>query len=167
MVYSAYGGFLYTFFLAPIVFLTFLVLVVSAAIRKMRRRCLSLIVTLLLFVAVSGAVLMKQDAIRDHIRWLLSSRTFKAKVLAQSVPVNGELRHMEWEATGFAGVANNAAYLVFDPADSLSALHAQGEFQGIPCKVSRVRRLENYWYSVWFYTDEVWDDCPSSRSGVP
>jgi len=164
-VYSPYGGFLYTFFLAPIISLSFLVLLVIAAIRKRKRQCLSLLSMLIAFVVVSGALLANGEALRDHVRWLLWSRKLKAEVLAQPTPVNGELRHMEWEATGFAAVANNTSYLVFDPADSLSMQHSPGEFHGIPCKVPLVRRLEGHWYSVRFYTDEVWGDCPSSRAG--
>jgi len=66
---------------------------------------------------------------------------------------------MEWEATGFAGVANNTVYLVFDPTDVLSQAarsHSPGKYRGIPCEVLLVRRLESHWYSVWFYTDEEW-----------
>jgi hypothetical protein len=79
--------------------------------------------------------------------------------MAQPAPTDGELRHMEWEATGFAGVANNTIYLVFDPTDSLAVAaknHSPGKFSGIPCEVVRILRLENHWYSVAFYTDEEW-----------
>jgi hypothetical protein len=53
----------------------------------------------------------------------------------------------------------NFEYLVFDPGDSLSAAaasHQPGKFNGIPCEVYRVRRLESHWYTVLFYTDEDW-----------
>jgi hypothetical protein len=66
---------------------------------------------------------------------------------------------MEWEATGFAGVANNTDYLVFDPTDSLAMAaksHSPGKFSGIPCEVLSVLKLESHWYSVAFYTDEEW-----------
>ena len=65
------------------------------------------------------------------------------------------IRYMEWEATGFAGVANNTVYLVFDPTDLLSSVassHSPGKYSGIPCELVLVRRLESHWYSVWFYT---------------
>ncbi len=71
---------------------------------------------------------------------------------------------MEWEATGFAGVANENVYLVFDPSDSLSTAHSPGKSGGIPCPFRLVRRLERQWYSVWFYTDEDWSECPWSRA---
>jgi hypothetical protein len=60
---------------------------------------------------------------------------------------------MEWEATGFAGVANNTVYVVFDPTDSLLGAarnHTPGKFSGIPCEVRLVRRLESHWYSIQF-----------------
>jgi hypothetical protein len=160
MVYSPYGDFLYIFLIAPIICLICLVMLAVAAIRKRRRQCLSLLLTLVAFLAVSVALHMNRDTLRASLRWLLWSHRFKTEVLAQPAPANGELRHMEWEATGFAGVANNTVYLVFDPTDSLSAAtksHSPGKFSGIPCEVPVVRRLESHWYSVWFYTDEVWD----------
>ena len=165
MAYSAYWSALYIFFLAPVFCLTFLILSVTAAMRKKKRRCLSLLSALAAVVGVSAALLMNGRALRDHVRWLVWSHAFKAQVMAQPLPGNGELRHMEWEATGFAGVANNTAYLVFDPTDSLSVQHPSGGFGGIPWRVPSVRRLEHQWYSVLFYTDEVWGDCPSSRAG--
>jgi hypothetical protein len=68
------------------------------------------------------------------------------------------LRHIEWESTGFAGVANSTLYLVFDPTDSLGAARSPGKFEGIPCEVLRVHRLERHWYAVLFYTDESWGE---------
>jgi hypothetical protein len=159
MVYSAYAAFLYFFFFAPIVFLTCLVLLIAAAIRKRPRQCLSMLLTLVVFSCASWALLKSEDTLRPSIRWLLWSPRFKAEVLAQPAPTEGELRHMEWEATGFAGVANVNIYLVFDPTDSLAVAakgHSPGKFSGIPCEVVRVLRLESHWYSVTFYTDEGW-----------
>jgi len=159
IVYSPYGAELYILLIAPIISLSCLVLLLRAAIRKRPRQCLSMLLTLVAFLAVSGALLKNKNALRSSLRWLLWSQRFKAAVLAQPAPINGELRHMEWEATGFAGVANETVYLVFDPSDSLSAAaksHSPGKFSGIPCEVPVVRRLESHWYSVWFYTDEVW-----------
>jgi hypothetical protein len=59
-------------------------------------------------------------------------------------------------------VANNTAYLVFDPANTLSAAaknNQAAEFNGVPCKVRAIRRLENHWYAVLFYTDQAWGEC--------
>jgi hypothetical protein len=72
------------------------------------------------------------------------------------------LKHIEWDASGFAGVANNTAYLVFDPTDTLSAAAINDQaakFNGVPCKARAIRRLEDHWYTVLFYTDQTWDQC--------
>lgn len=159
MVYSAYATFLYLFFFVPIIFLTCLILLVAAAFNKRPRQCLSMLLALVAFAGTSWALFKNEGTIRPSFRWLLWSRRFKAEVLAQPAPAKGQLRHMEWEATGFAGVANNTVYLVFDPTDSLvlaSKSHSPGTFSGIPCEVLRVLRLESHWYSVQFYTDEAW-----------
>ncbi len=169
MVYSAYADFVYVFLIGPTVCLILLVLIGIAALRKRRRLCLSPLLALAAFVLVSAALVVNEDGLRPSLRWLLWSRRFKAEVLAQSAPADGELRHIEWEATGFAGV-NNTVYLVFDPSDSLSAAassHAAGKYKGIPCKVPRVRRLEPQWYSVWFYTDEAWGQRNASNCTGP
>ena len=154
---------LYILLIVPIVSLTCLALLVAAAIRRKPRRCLSTLLTLAAFLGVSWGLLRNQGTIRAYSRWLLWSRSFKAEVLAQPAPANGELRHMVWERTGFAGVANNTVYFVFDPTDSLAAAHSPGKLKGIPCPVYQVRRLESHWYSVWFYLDQSWSQCPESR----
>jgi len=53
-------------------------------------------------------------------------------------------------------------YVVFDPNDSLAAaarIGSAGKFSRIPCDVWRVRRLENRWYTVFFYTYTDWEHC--------
>jgi hypothetical protein len=35
-------------------------------------------------------------------------------------------------------------------------LRRSGKFDGIPCEVRLIRRMENHWYAVLFYTDEFW-----------
>ena len=164
VVYSPYTDLLYILLIAPIVCVIFLALLLAPAIRKRPRRCLSCLLTLVTFLAASWGLLRNQGTLRAYFRWLLWSHSFKAEVLAQPAPANGELRHMEWEATGFAGVANENVYLVFDPSDSLSAAHSPGKSNGIPCPFRLVHRLERHWYSVWFYTDEDWSECPWSRA---
>jgi hypothetical protein len=165
MVCSPYGDLLGILIIAPIVCLVCLLLMVTSAIRRRPLQCLSALLTLAAVVAVSGVLHAKKDAVRASIRWLLWSRHYKAEVLVQPTPGSGELRHIEWEATGFAGVANNTVYLVFDPTDSLSPAarsHSPGKYSGIPCEVVFVRRLESHWYSVLFYTDEMWGNCTGS-----
>jgi hypothetical protein len=53
-------------------------------------------------------------------------------------------------------------YLVLDPSNSLSAAtksHVPGKFNGLPCEVVQVHRLESHWYFVVFYTEASWDNC--------
>ena len=169
ILYSAYGAVLHVILVAPFVCLLALTLAVVAAIRKRYRRCLSMLLALVAFLLVSAALFKDKDALRASLRWTVESRRFKAEVLAQPAPSNGQLRHVEWEATGFMGI-DQAVYLVFDPADSLALAaksHSSGRFRGIPCEVPAVRRLERHWYSVEFYTDEEWGirnalDCTGS-----
>jgi hypothetical protein len=97
--------------------------------------------------------------LRETARWLTSSHNYKSQVLGQPTSAEGELKHIEWDASGFAGVANNTVFLVFDPRDALSTAaknHQSGRFNGIPCDVRLIRRLESHWYAVLFYTDMYW-----------
>ncbi len=161
MVFSPYGDLLYLFLVAPIICVTCLVALLIAGIRKRQNQFLSLLATLLAVLALTGAFHLNSEALRASLRWLLWSHRLKTEVLAQPAPAKAELRHMEWDGNGFAGM-DTTIYLVFDPTDSLSAAaksHSPGRFRGIPCEVSRVRRLERGWYSVQFYTDQVWANC--------
>jgi hypothetical protein len=94
----------------------------------------------------------------DFARWLIWSPSYKAAAMAQPEPENHELKHIEWDGWGWGG-EDNYVYLVFDPADLLSGAarsHQPGKYNGIPCEVFVVRRLEEKWYTVRFYTDRVW-----------
>jgi hypothetical protein len=53
---------------------------------------------------------------------------------------------------------DTTVYLLFDPTNSLSRTdgHRPGKYRGIPREVPRVKRLEDKWYSVQFYTNEEW-----------
>lgn len=157
IAYTPYS-FVYLPLVTLVIGLVLVVLLVTASVRRRRHECLSLSLTLLALIGVTGGFFLNRAGLRPHLRWLLWSRGFKAEVLAQPAPANGDLRHIEWEATGFAGVANNTVYLVFDSTNALSK-HSSGNFDGIPCKVPRVRRLESQWYAVYLYTDEVWGQC--------
>jgi hypothetical protein len=98
--------------------------------------------------------------LRETAKWIASSRDYKSEVLARPAST-AELKHIEWDMSGFAGIFDNTVYLVFDPADTLSTAaqsRQAGKFDGIPCKVRLIRRLENHWYAVLFYTDEYWGD---------
>ncbi len=100
--------------------------------------------------------------VRLRSRWFLGSGPYKAQVLNQPDSLAGELRHIEWDSRG-SFFHQSVLYLVFDPANSLSAparVHASGKFPGLPCEVYRVYQLESHWYAVAFYTDSGWDSCP-------
>jgi hypothetical protein len=153
-------------FVVAILLLSSIVLLVCAAIGKNRHRYLQQLSTLtILLVVAVGVFIFGQKypfAIRSEARWLAGSQDYKALVLAQPSQPNNELKHVEWDGSGFAGVANNTVYLAFDPADTLSTAaesHQPGKFNGIPCKVRMVGRLESHWYTVLFFTDETWDQC--------
>jgi hypothetical protein len=99
--------------------------------------------------------------IRTAIKWFASSRDYKADVLTQPASVSGDLKHIEWDVSGWGPVGPTIVYLVFDPTDSLSAAaksYRPGRFSGIPCEVPRVQRLESHWYAVTFYTEERWGE---------
>jgi hypothetical protein len=117
---------------------------------------------LVVFWASSWGLLKNALEVRSEVRWLFLSRHYKAKVLAEPVPANGELKHIEWDGWGFAGAGDTDVFLVYDPSDSLSAAaknQAPGKFNGIPCEVYKIRRLESHYYTALFYTDTSWDQC--------
>jgi hypothetical protein len=84
--------------------------------------------------------------VRTTVRWFVWSNGYKAKVMAQPTSANGELKHIEWDGWGWAGMDTTVS-LVFDPTDSLAAAaqsHSSGKFNGIPCEVFRVRHLRRH-----------------------
>ena len=162
VVYSPYGDLLYILVIAP---LACVVLLFAAVIHKGRRQRLSRLLALAAFLVSSAALLKNEGTLRPTIRWLLWSHQYKAELLTQPNQAKSELKHVEWDGWGFVPSGNNVVYLVFDPTDSLAyaaKTHAPGRFNGLPCEVPLVRRLERQWYSVRFYTDEEWGQCSYS-----
>ena len=162
MVWSSDSSILYMLLIAPTICITILVALGVELIRKRPRRALSILLTLVIFLAASVTLFWNEATLRPSLRWLLWSHSFKTEVLAQPTPANGELRHIEWDGWGGAPVGDWTAYVVFDPTDSLSAAaksRSYGNFSGIPCNVSRVRRLESHWYSVELEVNQWWDRC--------
>ncbi len=154
------GMLLYLFVAIPLVTL---VLIVAAMLTYDRqdRQTLAVVSMFTVYCLVTWGIRRSGSDLRDVGRWFFGERHYKAEVLAQPISSNG-LRHWEWEASGFAGVANRSVYVVFDPADSLKrdvGHRPRGKLLGLPCEVPRVVRLERYWYSVEFYTDSSWDHC--------
>jgi hypothetical protein len=113
------------------------------------------------YLIVTLGVVVSQYQIRPHLLWLVWSNRYKSDVLANAAVANGELKHTEWDGDGWGSGATGdwIGYLVFDPADSLSAAakNVPTEYQGIPCKVILVRRLEKHWYSVVLDMNQFWD----------
>lgn len=156
-----FWGILGFFVIIPI--LSFVGLVaIAAVIRGQPRRSLAIVSAMVAFCAVVGVLEGYEFKTRNEVRWLFKSKDYKAQVLAQSVPANGELKHIEWDGWGFPGAGDSVVYLVFDPNDSLAAAASSrrpGKFNRIPCEVPEVRRLERNWYTVLFYTDTSWGHC--------
>jgi hypothetical protein len=161
-VCSPDGDLLYIFIIAPIVCLVWFGLLITSAVRRKLRRSLSMLLTLTVFLLVSVTLLRNEATLRPRLRWFLFAHNYKAQVIAQPIPANGELKHIEWDGWGGAPVGDWTAYVVFDPTDSLSIAaksDSSGKFKGIPCHVDIVRRLESHWYSVTLSMNEWWDRC--------
>jgi hypothetical protein len=106
---------------------------------------------------VVSAPLFGNPSVVNATRWLILSGRYKSRVLAQPA-LAGELKHIASDGWGWGG-QDTTVYLVFDPTDSLSAAasnHKPGKFNGIPCEVALVRRMERQWYTAQFYADEYW-----------
>jgi len=159
IVWTPYAVFPLLFVVIPVACLVLLIVLLIASVRKRKQLQISAVLAFATLAVTSFAVLRFRDPIRESLRWLLWSNGFKAELKASRNSEPAELKHIEWEATGFGGVANDTLYLVFDPNDILdSAAHSgkPGQYTGLPCEVLKVRRLEAHWYSVRFYTDEHW-----------
>jgi hypothetical protein len=152
-----FGELFYVFIFTPLAILILLVV----AIRRKGRQRLSVLLMLAVYCGVSFGLVKNFYDVRTAGRWLLWSKSYKAKVLAEASSANGDLRHVEWDSWGFLG-SDTVVYLVFDPDDSLLTAakgRSSGKFNGVPCEVVRVRHLEAHWYSILFYTDTDWDRC--------
>jgi hypothetical protein len=114
-------------------------------------------------LAIAWPLLYGPDtsALQEKLSWAVSASSYKAKVLTSPPPPAGQLRHVEWDGWGWAGM-DTYVYLVFDPDDSLftaSQRKTSDHLPGVPCAVWNVQRMEPHWYSVRYYTDEQWDSC--------
>jgi hypothetical protein len=153
--------FLYLFLVGPVLIVFSIALAIYAFVGKGRRNRLTLLATWAAVWAVAALFFFYHAQVRTAARWLAWSHDYKEKVLAQKAPANGELRHTEWDAWGWGG-EDTTVFLVFDPGDSLSSaasIHQPGKFDGIPCAVPEVSRLERQWYAVRFYTNQDWQRC--------
>jgi len=106
-------------------------------------------------LAVVLVIIWNTYALRSAIRWLARGPEYKARVLVQPASASGDLKHIEWDGWGWAE-QDTTVYLVFDPTDSLWAeatTNKSGRYDGLPCEVARVVRLERQWYTVQMYTN--------------
>jgi hypothetical protein len=145
---------LYLFIVAPILLIFGFCVLIYAAVRRNPRVALALAV----FWTASALLFVYPSEVRSPFKWLVWSSEYKQQVLAQPDASNGDFKHIEWDGWGLSGI-DTTIYLVFDPTDSLAAAaksHQPGKFNGVPCKVPWVRRMESHWYTVMFYTDEDW-----------
>jgi hypothetical protein len=157
--------FLYLFVVGPGLILISIILLFYMTIGKSRPKRLTVWATLgvvwFSFTCSFAFDLRYHPAIRTTARWLVWSHNYKDKVLAEQIPTKGEFKHVEWDGWGWGGM-DTTVYIVFDPKDSLSAassIHQPGKFNGIPCEVPEVNRLESQWYTVTFYTGGDWNHC--------
>jgi cell division protein FtsW (lipid II flippase) len=157
-----FGNDIGTFLVAGIIAAVLCLILLVFFFLKIRRQTLPALAMVAAFLIVSWLLFHISDDVRTTGRWLISSKKYKAEVLAQPKSAINELKHVEWDGWGFAGSGNTTVYLVFDPNDSLSVAaksRSPGKFSGIPCEVPDVRRLEDHWYTVLFYTDTSWNYC--------
>jgi hypothetical protein len=156
-----FGEFFYVLIAVPIVSL---VLIVFACLNK-GRQGLSALSMLFVYWMLSAILVVNYSAVRDIARWVLWSRGYKAQVLGQPASESRGLQHTEWDSWGFGG-EDTVVYLVFDPNNVLAAAskdHPSGILNGIPCEVSRIRRLESHWYAVRFFTGTSWNRCDEGK----
>jgi hypothetical protein len=140
---------------------TLTLLFVVATLNKRQQRVQALAVYVVC-IAVTSLIIVNQAQLRRHILWLIWSNRYKTQALANSTRANTELKHIGWEGDGWGSGATGdwMGYVVFDPSDSLAAATKTSTpttYQGIPCTVIAVRRLEKHWYSVVLEMNKFWD----------
>jgi hypothetical protein len=102
------------------------------------KRRLSLYVVLAAIIGISAALVWNYSAIRTSARWLVWSRSYQSKVLAQPASANGDLKHIEWDGLWRPAAINQARSAAY-PARSL--LYVGLRATGTPSS---------------FYTNEFW-----------
>ena len=142
-----------------VVLISALALLLVVILRKHRQQR---IITVLVFVVVTGMVVFNEYHVRPYLYWMMWAQRYKSEVLASSDPHNNEFKHVEWDGDGWGSAVTGdwSGYIVFDPTDSLPAAvksNAPARYDGIPCDVISVRRLEKQWYSVVVDMNQFWD----------
>jgi hypothetical protein len=167
-IYEPDGAFLAYAFVGVLISLSVGGFSLDAWFARKNRQCLSILRMLVIYWSTSVVLFGNYMSIRTAARWLVLSRDYKGRVLAEPTSPNGEFKHVEWDGWGWAG-QDTTVYLVFDPKDSLSAAarnHQSGKFKGIPCEVNVVRHLESQLYTAQFYTNEFWGHCIMPPPGL-
>ncbi len=137
-------------------------LVLTAAIlifTKSRRNATTLVGVAAVLVLISITLSRYDYTLRTSYRWTFHSDMYKQQLIAQHGLAPGGITYMDWDGWGFAGVGDTEVYLVHDPSDNLkNAVHAKYgiKAEALPCEVGQIRRLEKDWYSVVFFTNEIW-----------
>ena len=157
--------FLRLFVVGPILLVASIVVAICSIASKHGSRYQQLLLALGILWVISSSLLVYDFknplVVRSAVRWTVGSWHYKSEVLAQPKASNGELQHLEWDGWGWAG-QDTDVFLVFDPTDALATAARSGragKFDGIPCEVYRVRRLEHHWYTVQNYTNQDWRQC--------
>src|ERR1700730_5043287 len=100
--------FLHLFVVAPILVVSSICVLLYVVVSKNRSRCLPLLQTLVIFWGIGTSLFIYEIgdpvAIRTAARWLVRSHHYKEEVLAQPTAANGDLKHIEWDGWGFAGM---------------------------------------------------------------
>ena len=154
LIYSHdFGSLAGAFLVAPVALLIMAVLI----LRGSRTTKLFGLVLLCLCVLLTWQILEHSEEIRSEMRWLVGSGQWKNIGLDQSPNTLSGMKCVIWDGWGMFAQDTNV-YLVYSPDDALRN-YSPSNLSGLPSPVSRVQRLERYWYSVTFYTDEGWDHC--------
>jgi hypothetical protein len=153
------GGF--QSFLVLTMMIVFTLLLLANAWHK-RQQGRSAVLMVAAYAAVLWIGFLCTYPVRTATRWLFWKKDYKAQTLAQPQPQEGELQHMEWDAWGFPGEGDSFVFLVYDPKDTLAAAVSarySGKFNGIPCQVPHLIRMESQWYLAQYYPDTSWNEC--------
>src|ERR1700761_5010706 len=136
----------YFLIVLPAIFIAGICTLIYAAVRKK----LQIALLVFAFWALSVFVDFHNFQLRTFIRWTLFAHQYRNQVLAQPEPLDGSLKHIEWDGWGWAG-QDFSVFLVFDPTDALdepARVHQFGKVPRVPCAVSEVRQLDPHWYIV-------------------
>ena|SRR5208337_2666830 len=89
--------------------------------------------------------------------WIISASIFVYHVQFRTTTT------VTWNGMVGIGVDRTRLFTLFSARGirfrQTASIRQPGKFDGIPCAVLKVSRLECQWYAVCFYTNEDWDRC--------